>query len=324
MSEPLLSVRDLQVDYLTEHGQIRAVDGVSFDLAPGEILGLAGESGSGKSTIAQALLRILPPPAVIRGGSVRFEGREILTLGESELQALRWSRIAMVFQSAMNALHPVLTIGEQLTDVLRIHRGIEGSEARDRAAAMLQRVGIPVDRLDGHAHQLSGGMRQRVGIALALILEPALVLLDEPTTALDVMVEREILEQIRSLQRERGFAVLFITHDLERMLEFSDRVAVLYAGRLAEIGPAAAVEAAPSHPYTRGLLHAFPRVHADAREIRSIPGTPPSLASPPPGCRFHPRCALAEPRCGVQVPALVTIGEGHASACHLAVRAPRS
>ena len=318
MTEPLLSIRDLCVDYVTERGMVRAVDSLDLDVAPGEIVGVAGESGSGKSTLAQALLRSLPPPAIITRGSVRFEGVDLLDLSEHELQKLRWKRISMVFQSAMDGLNPVTTIGEQISDTIRAHEPVSAGEARERAGALLERVGIPADRLGGFAHQLSGGMRQRVGIALALALEPALIILDEPTTALDVIVEREILEQIRALQRTLKFAVLFITHDLERMLQFSDRVAVFYAARLVEIGPAAALARTPKHPYTQGLLNAFPRVHGALHVPVSIPGSPPSLLSPPAGCRFHPRCPQAVAACRSGRPPLIEIAPGHDVACPLA------
>ena len=317
MNGPLLSIRGLSVDYITDRGPVRAVDALDLDLAPGEILGLAGESGSGKTTLAQALLRILPPPAVVSGGTATFEGRDLMSLSESELRQLRWKRISMVFQSAMDALNPVTTIGEQIVDTILAHEPVSEDEARRRAGTLLEGVGIPAGRLGSFAHQLSGGMRQRVGIALALALQPALVILDEPTTALDVIVEREILEQIRGLQRTLGFAVLFITHDLARMLQFSDRVAVFYAARLVEIGPAAVIAGAPRHPYTRGLVHAFPRVHGELGELVSIPGSPPSLERPPAGCRFHPRCPLAADSCRASRPALLTVGAGHQVACPL-------
>jgi len=322
MSEPLLSIRDLAVDYVTGHGPVRAVDGVSLDVGRGEIVGIAGESGSGKSTMAQALMRILPPPAVISGGAVRFAGVDVLALDEPALRAMRWKQIAIVFQSALDALQPVITIGEQITDTLAAHGWTDARAARDRAAELLGMVGLPAERLDAYAHQLSGGMRQRVGIALALALEPELLILDEPTTALDVIVEREILEQIRTLQRARGFAVLFITHDLARMLEVSDRVAVFYAARLAEVAPAEALRTDPRHPYTRGLLRAFPSVHGDGTPPESIPGAPPSLVDPPAGCRFHPRCPLAQDVCRERAPEAVQVGDGHVAACHFADRGP--
>lgn len=327
MTEPLLSIRDLCVDYVTPRGPVRALDRISLDVAAGEVLGVAGESGSGKSTLAQAILRILPPPAVVSGGTVRFEGQDVLALDEAGLRSLRWARLSMVFQSAMDALNPVITVGEQIVDTLRAHAGADGrstspAAARARAGDLLELVGIPRDRLDGYAFQLSGGMRQRVGIALALALEPALVILDEPTTALDVIVEREILEQIRGLQQQLGFAVIFITHDLARMLQFSDRVAIFYAGRLAEVGPARELRRAPRHPYTRGLLRAFPSVHGDSVTMESIPGSPPSLSHPPPGCRFHPRCSRVVDLCRELQPALETLGPGHVAACHRPEESP--
>jgi peptide/nickel transport system ATP-binding protein len=318
VAEPLLSIRDLCVDYVTDRGPVRAVDRVSLDLERGEILGIAGESGCGKSTLAQALLRILPPPAVISGGTVRFEGRDLLALDEDELRELRWKRISMVFQSAMDALNPVLKVGRQITDTLHAHGDITERAARDRAGDLLEMVGIQRGLFDSYAHQLSGGMRQRLGIAIALALEPSLLILDEPTTALDVIVEREILEHIRALQRQQGFAVLFITHDLARMLEISDRVAVFYAARLVEMAPAAELRRAPRHPYTQGLLRAFPSVHGGTVELASIPGAPPSLSDPPPGCRFHPRCERAVDLCRERSPEPRRLGPGHSAACHLA------
>ena len=218
----------------------------------------------------------------------------------------------------MDALNPVIPIGEQLVDTMLAHGRTTPAAARERACTLLEMVGISRDRLGGFAHQLSGGMRQRVSIALALALEPSLVILDEPTTALDVIVEREILDEIRQLQRKLGFAVMFITHDLARMLEFSDRVAVFYAARMVEIGPADAMRRAPRHPYTRGLLGAFPSLHGDRKELVSIPGSPPSLKDPPSGCRFHPRCALALPACHERVPELIAIEPGHLAACPVA------
>jgi peptide/nickel transport system ATP-binding protein len=317
MTDPVLSVRDLCVDYVTGAGPVRAIDNVSLDVRQGEILGVAGESGSGKSTLANAVLRILPPPGVISGGEVLFDGRDIMKLDEHELRGIRWNRISMVFQSAMNSLNPVITVGEQIVDTLMAHDAAGRRKARERAQDLLEMVGMRRDNVDGYAHQLSGGMRQRVNIALALALRPTLVMLDEPTTALDVIVEREILEEIRKLQREVGFAVLFITHDLARMLQFSDRVAVFYAARLAEIGPAGELRHNARHPYTRGLLRSFPSIHGETEERSSIPGLPPSLLDPPPGCRFHPRCSRAMEICSKEQPQLTELGPGHAAACHL-------
>lgn len=317
MSNPILSVRDLCVDYITDDGPVRAIDHVSLDIEPGEILGIAGESGSGKSTLAQAIMRTLQPPAVISHGEVWFEGKNVLTMSEPELQTMRWRRMSMVFQSAMDALNPVTTIGEQIMDTVLAHGAGNAKRARERAAELLELVGIPASRLDSHAHQLSGGMRQRVGIAIALALEPALVILDEPTTALDVIVEREILEEIQALQKKLKFAVIFITHDLHRMLQFSDRVAVFYAARVAEVAPVAELRRAPRHPYTQGLLHAFPTLEEDSAEPTSIPGNPPSLERPPGGCRFHPRCSVAIAECQTREPKANEIASGHRVACLL-------
>ena len=306
----LLEVRNLSIDYITDRGPVRAVDDLTFDVGNGEILGMAGESGSGKTTLAKALLRILPPPAVISGGEVTFEGKDILRLREDELRKLRWTRMSMVFQSAMNSLNPVIPVGEQITDTILAHSRKNSGEARARAAELLEMVDIPGDRLDSYAHQLSGGMRQRVGIAIALALEPSLVVLDEPTTALDVIVEREILDVIKSLQQRLGFAVIFITHDLGRMLQFCDRVAVLYSARIAETGPAQSIRENPRHPYTRGLIRAIPTIHPTEERVASIPGSPPSLLNPPSGCRFHPRCEMAVDECREGDPGAPGAGSG--------------
>jgi peptide/nickel transport system ATP-binding protein len=323
MAEPILSIRDLCVDYVSADGPVRALDHVSLDLGVGEVLGIAGESGCGKSTLAQAILRILPPPAVISGGRVLFEGRDILTFSEPELRRVRWERISMVFQSAMDALNPVLPVGDQIVDTLRAHGASRSSRgARMRAAELLEMVGLDRDRLGSYPHQLSGGMRQRVGIAIALALRPALVILDEPTTALDVIVEREILEEIQGLQRKLGFAVMFITHDLIRMLQFSSRVAIFYAAKLVEVAPAAEIRSSARHPYTQGLLRAFPSVHGGEVSLSSIPGSPPSLRDPPSGCRFHPRCDQALDVCRERDPGLTSLGPRHAAACHLLALPP--
>jgi peptide/nickel transport system ATP-binding protein len=317
VADPILSIRDLAVEYITDRGPVRAIDQLSLDVQPGEILGVAGESGSGKTTLAKAVMRILPPPAVIAGGSIMFEGQDVLALDEAGLRDIRWTRMSMVFQSAMDALNPVITIGEQIMDTILAHTDFTRSAARDRAEHLLDMVGIPPSRIDSFAHQLSGGMRQRVGIALGLALEPSLVILDEPTTALDVIVEREILASIRELQQKLGFAVLFITHDLERMLQVSDRVAIFYAARLAEVGPATTLRANSQHPYTQALLRAFPTVKGEGHVPESIAGSPPSLVSPPPGCRFHPRCDQAAEVCKSRRSHQTQIAEGHLVDCRL-------
>lgn len=258
MSAPLLEVADLSVEYVTDARTVRAVDRVSFTVGEGEVFGLAGESGCGKSTIANAVLRLLRDPAVIADGSIRFRGTDVLALNAEQLRDFRWRQVAMVFQSAMNSLNPVMTVGDQIADIYTTHEGISKKDAVRRAADLLDLVGIPHDRLRSYPHQLSGGMRQRVVIAMATALRPPLLIMDEPTTALDVVVQQEIMAQIKDLQRELGFAILFITHDMSLMVELSDRMAVMYAGRFVETAPAITVFDEPRHPYTRALMNAFP------------------------------------------------------------------
>lgn len=312
----VLEIRGLGVDYLSNTGAVHAVDDVSLDLRRGEILGLAGESGSGKSTLANAVARLLRPPAAITAGSVVYRPREgdpvdVLKLGKRDLRAFRWKELAVVFQSAMNSLNPVGTIGAQIDDVLRIHRpGMARKDRQERAVDLLQRVGISADRRRGYPHELSGGMRQRAAIAIALALNPEIIIMDEPTTALDVVVQRDILLEISALRAEYGFAVVFITHDLSLLMEISDRIAIMYGGRLVETGTTASLKQAPRHPYTLGLLRSFPRLHGPREELLGIPGTPPDLRSLPPGCAFHPRCRFAMPECGERRPALMPGPEG--------------
>ena len=305
------------MEYLTPRGAVRAVDGVSFEIAPGEVLGLAGESGSGKSTIAHAILRILHPPAIITGGEVRFEGRDVLAMDDAELEAFRWRDVSMVFQSAMNALNPVMTVGDQIVDAIEAHREGSRREARARAAELLRIVGIEASRIDSYPHQLSGGMRQRATIAIALALGPPLMIMDEPTTALDVVVQKEIMQQIEELKERLGFSILFVTHDLSVLVEFSTRIAVMYAGEIVELAPAAALFANPLHPSTRGLVQSFPSITGEKRRLTGIPGAPLDMAAPPSGCRFHPRCALAKPMHARVVPRLGEAAPGHSVACHL-------
>jgi peptide/nickel transport system ATP-binding protein len=295
------------------------------------VLGLAGESGSGKSTLAYAITRLLRAPGMITGGSVSYHPAagaavDLLAADEGGLRVLRWSQISVVMQSAMNALNPVLSIGSQLTDVLRAHRPEMGRAGRrDRAAELLAMVGITADRLGSHPHELSGGMRQRVMIAMALALEPQVVIMDEPTTALDVVTQREILEELMELRERLGFAVLFITHDLSLLIEIADAIAVMYAGRLVERADAAALFRAPRHPYTLGLLSSFPALHGPRRHMTGIPGSPPDLRRLPGGCVFHPRCSYALDRCSTDVPPLLQLtvqgdGEvagGRVAACWL-------
>ncbi len=256
--EPVLEVSELSIEYRGEHRTVRAVDNVSFSIGAGEIFGLAGESGCGKSTVAHSIMRLLRDPAVITGGSIRVGGRDVLAMDPVELRSFRWSQVAMVFQSAMNALNPVITVGDQIVDIFTTHQRLSKTASRKRAAELLELVRIDPARLDSYPHQLSGGMRQRVVIAMAVALRPGLLIMDEPTTALDVVVQQEIMAQIAELQRELGFSVLFITHDMSLMIELSNRMAVMYAGRFVETAESKAMLAAPLHPYTRALVDAFP------------------------------------------------------------------
>jgi peptide/nickel transport system ATP-binding protein len=306
-NEPLLEVSGLCVDYGFGDEAVHAVIGADLTLHRGEVFGLAGESGSGKSTLAYAISRLLRMPGVITGGEVLFrhEGSSIdlLGVGLAQLRELRWNQLAVVLQSAMHALNPVLSIGTQLTDVLQAHRpdaawSRSGRAARRaRAGELLQMVGIAPGRLSSYPHELSGGMRQRVMIAMALALQPKLLIMDEPTTALDVVTQREILDELTDLRAELGFAVLFITHDLSLLIEIADTIAVMYAGRIVESAPADQLCATPRHPYTNGLLHSFPRLHGPRKRMTGIPGSPPDLREMPVGCVFHDRCGYVMERC---------------------------
>ncbi len=316
-TEPLLELRDLYVEYLTPRGPVGAVDGVSFAIAPGEVFGLAGESGCGKSTIAHAILRVLRPPAVITGGQILFRGQDVLEMDGDALQAFRWRDVAMVFQSALNALNPVMRVKDQIADVIVRHERIAKAAAYTRAAALLETVGIERSRMNAYPHELSGGMRQRVVIAIALALKPPLLIMDEPTTALDVVVQKDILQQIEQLKQQMGFSILFITHDLSLMVEFSDRIGIMYAGKLVELAPAKTLFTQPLNPYTQGLLSSFPPLTGAKVKLTGIPGSPPDLAAPPAGCRFHPRCPRAVARCQESAPVLRQAQPAHWVACDL-------
>jgi peptide/nickel transport system ATP-binding protein len=318
--EALIELRGLAVEY----GSVRAVDEIDLSIHPGEIVGLAGESGSGKTTVANAILQILREPAHIAGGSILFRGDDLVGKSRNELRKYRWRNVSMVFQSAMNSLNPVMRVGDQFLDMMHAHERIDRKRAAARTEELLELVGIDRRRARAYPHELSGGMRQRVIIAMALALSPELVIMDEPTTALDVVVQREILQQLEALKRDLGFAVLFITHDLSLLIELADRIAIMYAGEIVESAPAERLHQNPLHPYTRGLMESFPPLTGPRRRLVGIPGSPPDLAAPPSGCRFHPRCPLCVAgspdyqRQTGERPVLRELEPGHFVACHLA------
>ena len=334
-SNMLLEINHVSVDYSASSGTVHALTDVSISLERGQILGLAGESGSGKSTLAYAITRLLHPPAVITGGEILYyprssnrdkQGRsqgspasqaststvtntepvDILQMTPAQLRAFRWSELSIVFQSAMNALNPVLNIGAQIMDVLQTHRPeLRPDARRQRAIELLRLVGIAPDRIRSYPHELSGGMRQRAIIAIALALSPELIVMDEPTTALDVVVQREILMKIIGLRNDFGFSVIFITHDLSLLLEMADKIAIMYAGRIVEMATSRELHSQPRHPYSYGLLNSFPTLHGPRRRMTGIPGSPPDLRAIPPGCAFHPRCPCAFDACPANLPVLL-------------------
>ena len=310
MTEPVLEIRHLDVDYGWGDGAAHAVRDVNLTLHRGEVLGLAGESGSGKSTLAYGMTRLLSPPGIVAGGEVIYYPREgesydVLRLSDADLRAFRWDQVALVFQGAMNSLNPVYRISAQLLDAMDAHRPGQSRTAKlARVRELLRLVGIPGDRMDSYPHQLSGGMKQRVMIAMALALEPRVVIMDEPTTALDVVMQRQILKTLVELRERLGFSVLFITHDLSLLVEFSDRIAIMYGGRIVEQAPAATLYRDPLHPYSSGLLSSFPALRGPRRELAGIPGSPPHLGAMPTGCSFHPRCPRAFAPCPEELPVL--------------------
>jgi peptide/nickel transport system ATP-binding protein len=321
MPEPLLRVHNLRTYFYTESGVARSVDGVSLEIAPGETVGLVGESGCGKSVTALSLLRLIRPPGRIETGSeIIFDGKDLATIDEKSMRAVRGARISMVFQEPMTALNPVFTVGDQIAEVVRIHGAGNKREAWDRAVKMLETVGIPApaQRANEYPHQLSGGMRQRVVIAMALVMNPALVIADEPTTALDVTIQAQILELLADLQKQFGTSILLITHDLGVVAESVSRVIVMYGGEVVEEAPVRELFAAAHHPYTEGLLSAMPQVGQERERLATIPGTVPPPTAWPTGCRFHDRCPYAWDRCATEHPPLYEIGAGHVSRCHLA------
>jgi oligopeptide/dipeptide ABC transporter ATP-binding protein len=317
MTSPLLEVGGLNVDIASARGRLRAVDDVSFEVMPGEALALVGESGCGKTMTLRSLMGLLPPQAHIAGGSVRLEGTELTTLREAELNKLRGARVSMIFQEPMTALNPVMRVGEQIAEGPRAHLGMSPREARERAVEVLAMVGVPEPRrrLAAYPHELSGGMRQRVMIAIAVSCRPALILCDEPTTALDVTIQDQVLRLLQRLCREMGVALVFVTHDLAVVAQTCRRVCVMYAGQIVERGTVQQVFAEPRHPYTLGLLRSVPDFDRGRRDLESIPGQPPDPASPPAGCRFRPRCPFAEDDCARQPIPLIELEGGRAAAC---------
>ncbi len=313
--EDLLSIRDLTVRYRTPQGPVHAVDAVSFTVPRGEVVGLVGESGCGKTTVARALMGVVPRTADILGGPVLFEGRDLIRLSERERRALRWKEMAFIPQTAMNALDPVYRVGRQIEEVLVERGGRSRAQARARAEELFSLVGIDARRLDDYPHQFSGGMKQRASIAIALALEPKLVLADEPVTALDVIVQRQVLDVLKELQARLRLSVVLVTHDISVVAYACDRVVVMYAGRVVESGRVRDVLERPRHPYTMGLNNAFPDLERAAGELVPIEGSPPNLLNPPKGCRFAARCPFAEARCVAEEPPLQTEADGHAAAC---------
>jgi peptide/nickel transport system ATP-binding protein len=322
MTEPLLSIRDLRTWFYTEAGVARAVDGVTFDIGSGETVGIVGESGSGKSVTALSILRLIQPPGRIEPGSViEFEGKDLVTVGDDEIRDIRGNRISMIFQEPMSALNPVFAVGDQVAEVARVHTRMSKRDAWERAVEMLALTGIPdADaRARQYPHQLSGGMRQRVLIAMALMMKPKLVIADEPTTALDVTIQAQILDLLVDLQKRIDTSILMITHDLGVIAETASKVIVMYAGEVVEQAEVDELFAKPHHPYTEGLMHSMPHIGRDLERLNVIPGTVPAPTEWPQGCRFRDRCPYSWDLCETEHPPLYQIGPGHVSRCHLAI-----
>jgi len=314
---PVLEVKNLKTYYYTLRGVVKAVDDISFTLEEGEVLGIAGESGCGKSTLAWALMGLVPSPGRIAGGTINLDGIEITKLSEDELRKkVRWKKISMIFQGAMNALNPVYSIENQMTEPLMIHAGLTKDEAKEQVAKLLEAVGLDASIMRRYPHELSGGQKQRVVIAMALLLNPKLVIADEPTTALDVIVQAQIMNLFKQIREKYKVAMIFITHDLSLIAEIADKVAIMYAGKIVEIGTSEQIYLNPQHPYTQGLLKSIPRIRSKEK-ITWIPGVPPDLVRPPPGCRFYPRCPYAMDKCRKIEPTLIEVEPQHFVACHL-------
>ena len=313
----LLRVEDLRIEYRTSRGRVRAVDGISFEVPEGKAVGIVGESGCGKTTAVRAITKVMPAAATYAGGRILFEGRDIVTMSKSDMRRLQWREIAYVPQSAMNALDPVWRVGAQVEEVLIRRGGHPKKTARGRAGDLFEIVGLERKRLDDYPHQFSGGMRQRASIALALALDPKLVIADEPVTALDVVIQRQVLDTLTRLQRELKLSVLLVTHDISVVAYVCDHVVVMYAGQIVESGPVAEVLSRPSHPYTIGLYNAFPELKEGDHDLAPIEGAPPDLLDPPEGCRFRPRCPFATEGCARDQP-MIEVGPSHTALCHRA------
>ncbi|MGN5635282.1 ABC transporter ATP-binding protein [Streptomyces sp. AC154] len=315
----LLEVRDLHVEFHTRDGVAKAVNGVNYSVSEGETLAVLGESGSGKSVTAQAIMGILDtPPGKISGGEILFKDRDLLKLKKEERRKIRGQEMAIIFQDALSSLNPVLTVGEQLGEMFVVHRGASRKEAKAKAVELMDRVRIPAakERVGNYPHQFSGGMRQRIMIAMALALEPSLIIADEPTTALDVTVQAQVMDLLAELQRELNMGLILITHDLGVVADVADKIAVMYAGRIVETSPVHDIYQAPAHPYTQGLLRSIPRLDQKGRELYAIKGLPPNLLHIPPGCAFNPRCPMAQDVCRTDVPPLFDVAENRQSACY--------
>ena len=315
MPEPVIRVEHLTMHYATRKGDVHAVDDVSFNIMPGEVLGVVGESGSGKSSVAFALMKLLPENAHIKGGHVWMNSTDILALPEEEVRKYRWKRIAMIFQAAMNTLNPVYRVGDQIVEAMETHGVAYGEEARKRVAELFELVGLDPALMDRYPHEYSGGMRQRAIIAMALSCDPDLLIADEPTTALDVIVQHRILQELLKVQKRLDMAMMYITHDIAVVAEISTRIAVMYAGEIVEVGSTEDIFLRPKHRYTEALLKAFPSIHGEKRKLVTIPGELPDLLDPPKGCRFHPRCPFATSICRERKPEYTTFEPGHIAAC---------
>jgi len=316
MAKPLLTVEDLTMHYTTRKGDVSAVDNVSFTLREGESIGLVGESGCGKTSVALSLLRLLPDNASFKGGHIWMGEQDLLTLSEPEMNKVRWNRISMVFQAAMNALNPVYRVVDQIIEAIDLHWGVTSDEqARERVSQLFEMVGLDPTFMDRYPHEFSGGMRQRAIIAMALACNPDVIIADEPTTALDVIVQDRILKELKKVQEKMGMSMIYISHDIAVIAEVSDRIGVMYAGRMAEMAPAVDIFERPLHPYTYALMSAFPSIKGEKHELVTIPGEPPDLLNPPSGCRFHPRCPNATERCRQEHPPFTEMGNDHVVAC---------